>query len=114
MGTGAIVVGGQSRDLTFKSPESFRPKTFLFDLEKEVVGQDMSRCTYPLQSQAMANQSLTHLCIMAKRSSVVRLLFGDVIMMSSSTLASSIRGESELSLGVESAKHNIPITYLLG
>lgn len=58
----------------------------------------------------MSTQTLAHLCIMAKRSSVVRLLFGDVIMMSSSTLPSSIRGESELSLGVESAGHNIPVT----
>lgn len=51
-----------------------------------------------------------YLCIMANRSSVVRVLLGDVIMMSSSTLVSSIRGESELSLGVESVAHNIPNT----
>lgn len=38
VGTGTIGAGGQSRDLTFKSPESFRPRTFLFDLKKEVVG----------------------------------------------------------------------------
>lgn len=42
VGTGAIGVGGQSRDLTFMSPESFRPRTFLFDLEKEVVGWEMN------------------------------------------------------------------------
>lgn len=47
---------------------------------------------------------------MANRSSVVRVLLGDVISMSSSTLVSSVRGESELSLGVESVAHNIPIT----
>lgn len=55
-------------------------------------------------------KNLQHLCIMANRSSVVRVLLGDVMIMSSSTLVSSIRGESELSLGVESAAHNIPIT----
>lgn len=56
-----------------------------------------------------------HLCIMANRSSVVRVLLGDVIMMSSSTLVSSIRGESELSLGVESVVQDIPITcHLVG
>lgn len=34
VGAGAAGAGAQSRDLTFKSPESFRPRTFLFDLEK--------------------------------------------------------------------------------
>lgn len=57
-------------------------------------------------------QNLTHLCIIANKSSVVRILLGDVRIMSSSTLVSSVKGESELSLGVESAAHNIPITSL--
>ena len=39
---------------------------------------------------------------MANKSSVVRILLGDVKTMSSSVLLSSVRGESELSLGVES------------
>lgn len=73
----------------------------------------MNRGRESVQIQATAMATLKHLCIMAKRSSVVRLLFGEVIMMSSSTLASSIRGESELSLGVESAAHSMPITYHL-
>lgn len=55
-------------------------------------------------------KNLTHLCIIAKRSSVVRILLGDVMIMSSSTLVSSVKGESELSLGVESAAHNVLIT----
>lgn len=40
---------------------------------------------------------------------MVRVLLGDVMIMSSSTLVSSVSGESELSLGVESETHNIPI-----
>lgn len=59
-------------------------------------------------SKGMPFPNLTHLCIIANKSSVVRDLLGDVMMMSSSTLVSSVKGESELSLGVESAGHNIP------
>lgn len=54
-------------------------------------------------------QELQHLCIIANRSSVVRVLLGDV-MMSSSILESSVTGDSELSLGVESVEHIIPVT----
>lgn len=31
----AVTAGGQRRDLTFKSPESLRPRTFLLDLKGE-------------------------------------------------------------------------------
>lgn len=34
---GVAGVVGQRRDLTFKSPESLRPKTFLLDLNKEIT-----------------------------------------------------------------------------
>lgn len=30
--TGAMGAGGQRRDFAFRSPESLRPRTFLFDL----------------------------------------------------------------------------------
>lgn len=51
--TGAIGVVGQRRDFTFRSPESLRPRTFLFDLNSEEsrqrmvsVGTDMICCTF--------------------------------------------------------------------
>lgn len=52
---------------------------------------------------------LDYLCIMANKSSVVRSLLGEGNKLSSSNLESSVRGEFELSLGVESVK----ITYVL-
>lgn len=36
---GVTGTGGQRRDLTFKSPESLRPRTFLLDLNKEITIQ---------------------------------------------------------------------------
>lgn len=50
---------------------------------------------------------LNYLCIMANRSSVVRSLLGEGNKLSSSHLESSVRGEFELSLGVESAKNSL-------
>lgn len=44
---------------------------------------------------------------MAKRSSVVRSLLGEGNKLSSSNLESSVTGEFELSLGVESVKKKI-------
>lgn len=43
---------------------------------------------------------------MANRSSVVRSLLGEGNILSSSNLESSVRGEFELSLGVESVEKN--------
>lgn len=37
--TGVTGTAAQRRDFAFKSPESLRPRTFLFDLSKEVTEQ---------------------------------------------------------------------------
>lgn len=48
----------------------------------------------------------THLCIMANRSAVVRVLVGDRNTLSSSGLDSSLCGDAVLSLAVESVNTN--------
>lgn len=40
--TGATGAGGQRRDFAFRSPESLRPRTFLFDLRWEEGRQQIN------------------------------------------------------------------------
>lgn len=56
---------------------------------------------------------LDYLCIIANRSSVVRSLLGEGNKLSSSNLQSSVRGEFELSLGVESVKNKYITKHII-
>lgn len=77
---------------------------FPFGSENEDMHlKNLYKCQNKHTESAIENP---HLCIMANRSSVVRVLVGDRNTLSSSARDSSLSGDTALSLGVESANTN--------
>lgn len=100
---GVLPDAAPRRLLTPNSAESFLPNTFRLDLRKRRRLHDLCKAAQHSHGDTLEH---THLCIMANRSAVVRVLVGDRNTLSSSGLDSSLCGDAVLSLAVESVNTN--------